>query len=433
MGAIEYLVIFVVAGLATLLFVPLAKRIAIRFKAIDYPSERRVNKTPIPRMGGLAMFLGLIVVAIVVALGVWLFGWDNPLIPHPRLTVNYIGVGIGVVLMFAVGVVDDVKNLRPLVKFLWQVIAACIVAASGLLLASIRNPFGAGYIEFGWVAYPITVFYLVAFANIINLIDGLDGLAAGITAISALTIFVFSLSTNRVDAAIMSIALVGICVGFLRWNFHPASIFMGDSGSLLLGFSLGIVSLFAVARSAVVISVLVPILAAGVPIVDTALAIIRRIRAHKPIVQADGGHIHHRLMEIGFSQRTTVLIMWAWTAVLAICGVMITRANGVVVVVAVCVAIAVTIFGIYRLRLFNQVLLHHYNPRRRKNANDAEGSDQTDQAKLDEAGPEEVGETQADFAQADSGQEKANTASADSGNTAPVDNGEPGRVDSDLQ
>ena len=240
-----------------------------------------------------------------------------------------------------------------------------MVAGSGLLFSSIHNPFGEGYIEFGWVAYPLTVFYLVAFANVINLIDGLDGLAAGITGISAITILLFAVLTGRFDAALFSVILVGVCAGFLKSNFFPASIFMGDSGALLLGFSLGVISLFAVARSALFVSLLVPILAAGVPILDTFFAIVRRKREHRPIDEADKGHIHHRLMRAGFSQRATVLIMWAWTALLAACGVIITWADNLVRIPIFLIACAVTAYAIVKLRLLGDALSHHFNPRRK--------------------------------------------------------------------
>lgn len=360
---LEGIALFLVAALSTILLVPLAKRIAIHFDAIDYPSARRVNMLPIPRMGGIALLGGMIIALLVLWIGMSFFGWPNPFVPHLDMNVNYVGVALGVLVVFFVGALDDIFDLRPKQKLLGQVLAACIVAASGLLLSDIRNPFGEGYIEFGWVAYPITVFYLVAFANVINLIDGLDGLAAGITAISAATIFVFSVLTGRFDAAIMSVILFAVCVGFLRYNFNPASIFMGDSGALLLGFSLGVVSLFAVARSALFVSLLVPILAAGVPIMDTALAIIRRKRAHRPVDEADRGHIHHRLLEAGFTQRATVLIMWAWTAALAICAVLITELSGVARIVILCIIAVITGYGIVKLRLLQPVLLHHYNPR----------------------------------------------------------------------
>lgn len=361
----EYGVLFVVAAVVTIALTPLARKLAIKLDAIDYPSARRVNMLPIPRMGGVAIFGGILAALAVAAIGVGAFGWKNPFIDYGGIDVNYWGVLAGVVLMFLVGAVDDVVDLSPKTKMAGQIVAACIVAGSGLLFSSIHNPVGEGLIEFGWVAYPLTVFYLVAFANVINLIDGLDGLASGITGISAITILMFAIHTGRLDAALFAVILVGACIGFLKSNFFPASIFMGDSGALLLGFSLGIISLFAVARSALFVSLLVPILAAGVPILDTFFAIVRRKREHRPIDEADKGHIHHRLMRAGFSQRATVLIMWAWTALLAACGVIITWADNLVRIPIFIFACAVTAYAIVKLRLLGDALSHHFNPRRK--------------------------------------------------------------------
>ena len=358
--------LFAVALIATICLVPLAKALAVKLDAIDYPSARRVNRRPIPRLGGVAILGGLAVSLLVLFAGMRWAGWRTPFTSYPGMPVNYPLLLIGVLFMFGVGFVDDVINLRPRVKLLGQTIAAIIVAASGLLLSSIHNPVGMGYIEFGWLAYPITVFYLVAFANIINLIDGLDGLAAGICAISASTIFIFALIIHRYDAAVFSIALVGACIGFLRYNFHPASIFMGDSGALFLGFSLGIVSLMAIARSALFVSLLVPVLAAGIPVLDTAFAIVRRLRAHQPIDAADKGHIHHRLLQAGFSQRKTVLIMWGWTLILALCGIFITETTGLMRIPFFAIILGVTAYMVVKLRLLEPVLLHHYHPRWRK-------------------------------------------------------------------
>lgn len=365
MDWLEYGVLFAVAAVVTIALTPLARKLAIKLDAIDYPSARRVNMLPIPRMGGVAIFGGILAVLAVAGFGVYAFGWVDPFIDYNGIEVNYWGVLLGTVLIFLVGAVDDVVDLNPKAKMLGQIVAACVVAGSGLLFSSIHNPFGEGYIEFGWVAYPLTVFYLVAFANVINLIDGLDGLAAGITGISAITILLFAVLTGRFDAALFSVILVGVCAGFLKSNFFPASIFMGDSGALLLGFSLGVISLFAVARSALFVSLLVPILAAGVPILDTFFAIVRRKREHRPIDEADKGHIHHRLMRAGFSQRATVLIMWAWTALLAACGVIITCADNLVRIPIFLIACAVTAYAIVKLRLLGDALSHHFNPRRK--------------------------------------------------------------------
>lgn len=365
MDWLEYGVLFAVAAVVTIALTPLARKLAIKLDAIDYPSARRVNMLPIPRMGGVAIFGGILAALAVAGFGVYAFGWVDPFIDYNGIEVNYWGVLLGAVLIFLVGAVDDVVDLNPKAKMLGQIVAACVVAGSGLLFSSIHNPFGEGYIEFGWVAYPLTVFYLVAFANVINLIDGLDGLAAGITGISAITILLFAVLTGRFDAALFSVILVGVCAGFLKSNFFPASIFMGDSGALLLGFSLGVISLFAVARSALFVSLLVPILAAGVPILDTFFAIVRRKREHRPIDEADKGHIHHRLMRAGFSQRATVLIMWAWTALLAACGVIITWADNLVRIPIFLIACAVTAYAIVKLRLLGDALSHHFNPRRK--------------------------------------------------------------------
>lgn len=370
MDWLEYGVLFAVAAVVTIALTPLARKLAIKLDAIDYPSARRVNMLPIPRMGGVAIFGGILAALAVAGFGVYAFGWVDPFIDYNGIEVNYWGVLLGTVLIFLVGAVDDVVDLNPKAKMLGQIVAACVVAGSGLLFSSIHNPFGEGYIEFGWVAYPLTVFYLVAFANVINLIDGLDGLAAGITGISAITILLFAVLTGRFDAALFSVILVGVCAGFLKSNFFPASIFMGDSGALLLGFSLGVISLFAVARSALFVSLLVPILAAGVPILDTFFAIVRRKREHRPIDEADKGHIHHRLMRAGFSQRATVLIMWAWTALLAVCGVIITWADNLVRIPIFLIACAVTAYAIVKLRLLGDALSHHFNLRRKPELRD---------------------------------------------------------------
>lgn len=381
MNWLECITLFLVALFVTIALTPLARRLAIALDAIDYPSARRVNMQPIPRMGGVAIFGGMVAAVAVALIGMHYWGWTSPLQGGLGNKVNYIGVAIGVLIMFGVGIADDIYNLKPKVKLLGQIVAACVVAGSGLLFSSIHNFISDGYFEFGLLAYPLTVFYLVAFANIINLIDGLDGLAAGITAITAATIGVLSILTGRPGAALMSFVIVGACVGFLKSNIHPASIFMGDSGALLLGFALGIVSLMAVARSAFFVSLLVPIIAAGVPILDTAIAIIRRKRAHQPIDSADRGHIHHRLMQAGYSQSATVFIMWGWTALLSAGAVLVSALDGPPRYIIFAVLAIVTGVIVFKLHLLEPVLLHHYHPRKKTRKSGAGTQQPADQEK----------------------------------------------------
>ena len=366
MEGLEYVIVFAVALLATIALVPLAKKMAVRLDAIDYPSSRRVNQKPIPRIGGLAILGGIGCGFIVLLIGMYFWNWRSPFTGPASMGINYLGVLLGTLVIFGVGFIDDVINLKPYQKLIGQIIAASIVAASGLLLSSIHNPIGTGFINFGWFAYPLTIFYLVAFANVINLIDGLDGLAAGICAICSFTIFIFAIMTNRFDAAIFCIGITGACIGFLRYNFNPASIFMGDSGALFLGFALGVVSLLSIARSALFVSLLVPIIAAGIPVLDTFFAIVRRLREHKRIDAADKGHIHHRLLQAGFSQRKTVLIMYAWTAALALCSIAIAGFSGLWRWIPIVIAGLLTGYVVVRLHLLDPVLIHHYNPRKSK-------------------------------------------------------------------
>lgn len=362
--AVPYICVAAAALATTLVCTPLAKRLAKRLNAIDYPSKRRINAAPIPRLGGLAIFMGLCAALVVEILGIKLLGWPPVLIPHPSMTINYPLLAVAFLIIVATGAIDDVHSLSPRKKLGGQVLAACVAAAGGLLIGRIVNPFiPGGEISLGWLAYPITVIYLVAFTNIINLIDGLDGLACGISAIASLSMFSFAVLSGRGDAAALAIALFGACLGFLRYNFHPASIFMGDSGSLLLGFGLGTISLLNVSRTAALTSLIIPLIVAGVPIIDTLSAIVRRRRAHVSIGQADKGHIHHRLIQEGYDQRQAVLLIYAWCLLLSLGAVVINQVDvGPRVAIFVVLLVSSAFFAM-RLHLFEPVLRHHYNPK----------------------------------------------------------------------
>jgi UDP-GlcNAc:undecaprenyl-phosphate GlcNAc-1-phosphate transferase len=222
--------------------------------------------------------------------------------------------------MFGVGLLDDVVDLTAGQKALGQVVAALIAFASGVRIDFVGNPFGGGLLLLGVLSLPVTLFWMVGFANVVNLIDGLDGLAAGITAIAAVSLLVLARESNQELASVLAAALVGICIGFLRYNFNPASIFMGDSGALFLGFSLACIALLGVMKSVAAITLVVPLLIIGVPVFDTFSAIVRRRRHGRPVHEADRGHIHHRLLGRGFTQRQTVLIIYIWSIALAVGG-----------------------------------------------------------------------------------------------------------------
>ncbi len=360
---LPYICIALAAFVTTYALVPAVRRLAIKLDAVDYPSKRRINTTPIPRMGGVAVLAGLVVALIVQLLGTWYWGWPPVFVPHPSMSINYPLLGLSFLLVFLTGAVDDVVQLRPKVKLAGQIVAAACAVASGMVIHSIVDPFDAGYIQLGWVAYPITVLYLVAYSNIINLVDGLDGLATGISCIAAVSMFSFAILAGRVDAAALAIALVGCCLAFLRYNFHPASIFLGDSGSLLLGFSLGTISLLNVSRTAALTSLIIPLIVAGVPIIDTFSAIIRRMRAHVSIGQADKGHIHHRLIQEGYDQRQAVLLIYAWCILLSLGAAAINQVGIELRIVIFLVLLACSAAFAIRLHLFEPVLRHHYNPK----------------------------------------------------------------------
>lgn len=358
-----FLCLFAAALLVSLVATPLAGKIAWKLGAVDYPSKRRINTQPTPRMGGIAIFLALFVGCLLEIVGAKALDWHITPGPYSVMDVRYSYLALAFVIIFMTGLIDDKFQLKPLVKLAGQILAASVAAAGGLIIGNIWNPFAGAELALGWAAYPITVIYLVAYVNIINLIDGLDGLASGITCIASLAMFFLARAAGRFDAAALSIMLVGSTLGFLRYNFHPASIFLGDSGSLTLGFALGTVSLLNVTRIAGLTTIIIPLVVAGIPIIDTASAIIRRKRAHVSVGQADKGHIHHRLIQSGFNQRETALLIYAWTTMLCL---------GAVIMTKVQLTPRIVIFGALlgssgvfagRLHLFEPVLRHHYDPK----------------------------------------------------------------------
>ena len=360
---LPFLAVFAASFLVTLATTPLARRIAWRLRAVDYPAARRVNKRPVPRMGGIAIVCGLVAGELVQALGVAFLGWPRVFVPVARQTVNYWLLFLSFLVIFLTGLVDDKFTLTPRQKLLGQVVASVVAVASGLVIDEIVNPLQNSVIHLGLAAMPITVVFLIAYTNIFNLIDGLDGLASGIACIAGLTMWIVSTISGRLDAAVLAIMISGTTLAFLRYNFHPASIFLGDSGALLIGFALGTVSLLSVSRVSGLTAIIIPLVVAGIPIIDTFSAIVRRGRAHVSIGHADKGHIHHRLMSVGLGQRQPALFIYAWTAALCVGSVVMTQVE---VFPRICIFVALVVAsGAFasRLRLFRPVLLHHRDPK----------------------------------------------------------------------
>ena len=365
MSLTQAAIVFAVAFVVTFATVPLAKRIAMVVGAIDYPGNRRINSVPIPRCGGIAMYLGLVAAAFTVFIGSRFFGW--------RLEgyytfegVNYIVLYIGITLMFLVGLIDDITQLKPSIKFAGQIVAALVVVLSGISIGTVRMAITGDYIDFGVFDTPVSVLYLVVFVNVINLIDGLDGLASGVVAIvSAALLYIVAMRGNIIFAY-TAIALIAVCLAFLRYNFFPASVFMGDSGSMLLGLIVGIVSIVGVTRTQSFVIMVVPLAIAGVPVLDTISAIIRRLRGHQSIGQADMNHIHHRLMRSGLSQKRSVAVLWICSALLAVAGCVLSSYNGPVRWAVFIVLFIVVFVIIWRFGLFSPVLKHHYDNKGRR-------------------------------------------------------------------
>ena len=282
--------------------------------------------------------------------------------PHPRLHISYPILALSFTVIFATGAIDDIFQLKPKQKLAGQVSPRSSPAWAPKNRRH-RQPACPRRDYARLARYPITVVYLVAFTNIINLIDGLDGLATGICGIASFTMFSMAVLSGRIDAAALSIALFGACLAFLRYNFNPASIFLGDSGSLLLGFALGSISLLNVSRTAALTSLIIPLIVAGVPIIDTFSAIVRRKRAHISIGQADKGHIHHRLIQEGYNQKQAVLLIYAWCIMLSAGSAAINQVEVPTrVLIFTVLAIGSAAFAKH-LHLFEPVLRHHYNKR----------------------------------------------------------------------
>jgi UDP-GlcNAc:undecaprenyl-phosphate GlcNAc-1-phosphate transferase len=292
---------FLFAGSVAWMLVPAAESLARGLGAIDEPKERGLHDVPTPKLGGLA-----ILVAIVGAGLIWL-PWNGD-------TRAILG---GAVVITLVGAIDDLVDLHALPKLLGQIGAALIPVLAGVRIDSTTLPFVGGF-ELGWVAYPATVIGIVAIINMINFIDGVDGLAAGVCAISGVCFAVIALSLDRNEAGVLAALTAGASLGFLRHGFPPASSFMGDTGSNLLGYMLAAIAVQGSLKTNAVLALALPLVVLAVPILDTSFVVAKRLKYGRPVYKADMWHLHHRMANIGFSQRRTLAYLYSWTLVLAI-------------------------------------------------------------------------------------------------------------------
>ena len=320
------------AALVALISTPVVRSLAFRVGAVDVPKDnRRMHNHPIPRMGGLAIFFGFILSVLIFI----------PLTPELR------GMLLGSVVIVILGILDDIFALPALPKFFVQIGAALIAVLAGNRIDFLSNPniFSQDlFWELGLLAVPITVFWIVGITNAVNLIDGLDGLACGVSTISSMTLLVIALVMEEPDVAILMGALSGACIGFLPYNLNPAKIFMGDTGSTFLGFILAVVSIQGLFKFYAIISFAVPFLMLGLPIFDTCFAILRRVSHGQSPMAPDRGHIHHRLIDMGFTQKQAVAVLYIISAILGLSAVVLTTigvVRGMLFLLALCAAGAV--------------------------------------------------------------------------------------------
>lgn len=336
--ALPYFVRLILAiclsGLISFASTPVVKRMAYKVGAVDVPKDgRRMHDHPIPRLGGLAIALAFILTTLLTV----------------RLDQQMQGILLGSIIILVLGVLDDSLTLPAMPKFIVQIIAAIVVVAHGCTIRFITNPFSShvgDYIDLGAWAVPVTIIWIVTLTNAVNFIDGLDGLAVGVSGISAATMLVIALLVAQENVATIMAALLGACLGFIPYNKNPAKIFMGDTGATFLGFILSAMSIQGMFKLYAVISFVVPFLILGIPIFDISFAVLRRLAKHQNPMQADRGHIHHRLIDMGFSQKQTVAITYTLTGILGLAAVLLASSGEVKTLILIGTVIVVGALGI---------------------------------------------------------------------------------------
>jgi UDP-GlcNAc:undecaprenyl-phosphate/decaprenyl-phosphate GlcNAc-1-phosphate transferase len=313
---IMFLTTFFIALITALFLTPKVEEVAVKFNAMDKPDARKVHSKLMPRWGGLAIAMAAIL-SILLCFRIF---EQAQLLLDIKTQKNLLGLFLGGGLMVIVGMIDDKFNLSAKYKLLGQILIALVVMKFGIAITFLTLPFiGFVYLP-GWLSVLLTILWIVGMTNAINLLDGLDGLLAGVATIFALLFFAVSLLTGQIAVAITMIAIAGACVGFLRYNFNPARIFMGDTGSLFLGLMFACLSIIGAFKVTTTAAMIIPVVIMGLPIFDTSFAIVRRFAHGKPIFSPDKEHVHHQLLARGLSVRQTVLLIYLICCTLGVAG-----------------------------------------------------------------------------------------------------------------
>lgn len=335
---LQYVVPFVIALVVSYALTPSVKKLAIKIGAVDRPNARKVHTHVIPRLGGLAIYISFMAAVLFCV----------------PLQHELVGMLLGCTAIVAVGIWDDICNIPAKVKLVGQILAACIPIAFGIQIEWLTNPFGDIIVLPELIAIPVTIFWIIGFTNTVNLIDGLDGLAAGVAFIASISMFLLAYNLNQFLPALVIVSMAGAALGFLQYNFNPAKIFMGDTGSMLLGYTLSVAAVLGLVKTAATVALVVPIIALGLPILDTTFAIIRRKMSGVPIFQPDKGHLHHRLLALGMTQKQAVLIMYFVSMILGIVALFVANVSYKTGIVTVLVVLAVIIYSAKRIGILRK-------------------------------------------------------------------------------
>lgn len=335
---LQYVVPFVIALVVSYALTPSVKKLAIKIGAVDRPNARKVHTHVIPRLGGLAIYIGFMAAVLFCV----------------PLQHELVGMLLGCTAIVAVGIWDDICNIPAKVKLVGQILAACIPITFGIQIEWLTNPFGDIIVLPELIAIPVTIFWIIGFTNTVNLIDGLDGLAAGVAFIASISMFLLAYNLNQFLPALVIVSMAGAALGFLQYNFNPAKIFMGDTGSMLLGYTLSVAAVLGLVKTAATVALVVPIIALGLPILDTTFAIIRRKMSGVPIFQPDKGHLHHRLLALGMTQKQAVLIMYFVSMILGIVALFVANVSYKTGIVTVLVVLAVIIYSAKRIGILRK-------------------------------------------------------------------------------